>query len=184
MHRSIKVSPNLYDVKSGKHCSSYEPENMHTQSKSFNGNTLIFMKESEVTKTNSFLQFSKAYDPGCILDLRIAPRLDVFYGSRKLSFSSFQELNIEYFDFFGRVGIDSKDKIPEIEFHFIEACIYLLSSDRYKLRPIVLFFDSDEILCECSKHLNNSFFLNLFPTKVLNIAEFRSGLLKVRTLAN
>lgn len=184
MNKNISAPSNLYGFKSGAFRSSYEPTNMNTQNKGFSGNTLVFMKESEVGKKNSFLQFSSAYDPGCILDLRVAPRLDVFYGSRQLSFSSFQKFNIEYFDFFGRVGIDSREDISGIEFSFIEACIYLLSSDRYSSRPIVLFFDNDEILVECSRYLRNSFYLNLLPAKILNMAEFRSGLLKVNTLAN
>lgn len=182
MHRSI-TPPKLFDLNSRKLCQNYELANMHTQSKSFNGNTLIFMRESETSKKNSFLQFSRAYDPGCILDLRIAPRLDVFYGSRKISFSTFKELNIEYFDFFGRIGVNSKNQLPKIELYFVEACIYLLSSERYKSRPVVLFFDDDEIMQECFKHLSSSFYLHLLPTKLLNIAEFKSGLLKVITLA-
>lgn len=183
MHRQT-TPPKLFDLNSGKFCQSYELANMHTQSKSFNGNTLIFMSENETSKKNAFLQFSRNYNPGCILDLRVTPRLDVFYGSRKISFSTFNELNIEYFDFFGRVGISSKNQLSEIEFYFVEACIYFLSSERYNSRPVVLFFDDDEVMSECFKYLSSSFYLHLLPTRTLNIAEFKSGLLKVTTLAN
>lgn len=173
----------LLNVNSGNICHIYEFANMHTQRNSFNGNTLIFMRESEISKRNSFLQFSEAYDPGCIFDLRMVPRLDVFYGSRKISFSTFKELNIEYFDFFGRIGISSKNQLPQIELYFVESFIYLLSSERYKSRPIIIFFDDDEIMQECVKHLGESLYLHLLPTRLLNMAEYKSGLLKVITLA-
>lgn len=182
MHKFMEVTPNLYDVKSGKLCSSYERSSMNTQSIGLGRNTLIFMRESETTKKDAFLQFSRSYSPGCILDLRIAPRLDVFYGSRKLSFDSFKEFDIDYFDFFGRIGVESNGQIPSVEFNFVEACIYFLSSDRYQSRPIVLFFDNDETLYELSKCLSNSFYLDLLPIKTLNIAEYKSGLLKIKTL--
>ncbi|NVZ52230.1 hypothetical protein HX792_17935 [Pseudomonas sp. B6002] len=184
MRKSFDSSSNLYGIKSGVCYSSYEPMNMNTHSKGFVGNTLVFMKESEVVKKNSFLQFSSAYDPGCILDLRVAPRLDVFYGSRQLSFSFFQKLDIEYFDFFGRMGIGSREEVSEIQFSFVEACIYLLSSERYSSRPIVLFFDNDQVLLECSTYLRDSFYLKLLPTDILNMAEFRSGLLRINTISS
>lgn len=183
MHELI-AHPKLFRLRPEKPCNDYEFANMHTQSKFFNDNTLIFMKESETSKRNSFLQFTKSYDPGCILDLRIAPRLDVFYGSRKASFDTFDDFNIEYFDFFGRVGINSKEQLSEVELFFVEACIYLLNSERYRLRPVVFFFDDDEIMQTCLNHLRSSFYLNLLPTRILNIAEFRSGLLNVTSITN
>lgn len=173
---------NVYDVKSGELRSNCQTQNSCTKKISSHKNTLVFMRESETTKKDSFLHFSKAYDPGCILDIRIAPRLDVFFGSRNLSFSSFKEFDIKYFDFLGGVGIDSREQIPKIEQPFIEACIYLLSSDTYNSRPIVLFFDDNNTLSRCSTYLSNSLFSDSLPDKSLNIAEFKSGLLKIRTL--
>jgi hypothetical protein len=184
MNNYIRFAKKLCDGKLDGFYSSFGAQNMNTQNAVLGGNTLVFMRESEVNKRNSFLHFSSSYDPGCILDLRVAPRLDVFYGSRQLSFRLFQKLNIEYFDFFGRVGVVSRENISDIEFSFIEACIYLLSTYHYSSRPIVLFFDNDEVLSACSRYLQNSFYLKLLPAKTLNMAEFKSGLLRVNTLFN
>ncbi|MDU9413202.1 hypothetical protein [Pseudomonas sp. zfem005] len=182
--RKSSVPPRLYDVNSREYCQAYEFTNVHATKNGLGVNALVFMMESETSKKDSFLQFSKIYNPGCILDLRMAPRLDVFYGSRKLSFISFEELNIEYFDFFGRIGVNSQEQLSRMEFYFVEACVYLLSSKRYHSRPVVLFFDDDEVMQECYGYLNNSFNLHLLPVSVLSVAEFKSGLLNVKTLVD
>lgn len=182
MHKFMSTPSNLYDVKSGKALSRRDVDSVDFGVKESAARTLVFMREEETAKRNSFLQFSLDYSPGCILDFRLAPRLDVFYGSRKLSFSAFEEFDIEYFDFFGRIGVDSRDRISEMELYFVEACVYLLSSERYRSRPVVLFFDSDEIMEDCLGYLRHSFYFHLIPARVLNVAEFKSGLLDVKTL--
>lgn len=183
MHKTYETSTKLYEFKTGKACSSHELLKLKANSTAHEGITVILMRELETSKKNSFVDFSKKYNPGCILDLRIASRLDVFHGSRKLSFELFDRLDIEYFDFFGRIGVNSKDQASEIELNFAEAFIYLVSADRYKSRPIVLFFDNEEILHQCSKHMENLFHLHLLPTKHLNMGELKSGLLNISSLA-
>ncbi|MFK5666899.1 hypothetical protein ACI2OW_13485 [Pseudomonas shirazica] len=178
MQKIPNISNRVYEFKTGKVFNSHDYPNTHAEQLDSHGAvTLIFMRESETCKRNAFFNFSKTYNPGCILDLRIAPRLDVFHGSRKLSFDLFSDFGIEYYDFFGRIGVNSKNDTSEIELRFAEACIYLLSSNKFNSRPIVLFFDNEDIMNECCNHIHNLFNLHLLPAKKINMGEFKSGLL-------
>jgi hypothetical protein len=137
---------------------------------------IVFMRESELQKKGAFTEFAKRYNPQCVLDMRTAPRLDLFAGSRLLAFKLFKEMHMEYFDFFGRVGIYSKENIVNLNAHLTEALIAFHPKVKYSNRPLVLFFDNDELLKNCKNEIPN-IFLKHFDSSTINIAEYKSGFL-------
>lgn len=143
---------------------------------------IVFMRESELQKKGAFAEFARRYHPQCVLDMRTAPRLDLFAGSRLLAFKLFEEMQMEYFDFFGRAGIYAKENIVDLNAHLSNALIAFHAKIKHNNRPLVLFFDSDDLLKICRNDVPNIFLKHL-NLKTVNIAEYRSGFLAFHSTA-
>ncbi len=137
---------------------------------------IVLMRESELQKKGAFAEFAKKYRPLCMLDMRTAPRLDLFAGSRLLAFKLFDEMKMSYFDFFGRAGIYSKENIDNLSSHLAEALNSFDQDSDTKNRPLVLFFDNDELLKQCKTEIDGAL-IKCLKSSILNIAEYRSGFL-------
>jgi hypothetical protein len=149
-----------------------------SRSPSKNG-TVVLMREPEMTKSGAFFEFAKKYQPCRILDLRTFPRLDFFAGSRIRTFKLFEELHIEYLDFFGRAAINPANCNNETTtLQIVELLNLFLTNQSEDNGPTVLFFDNDSLLQECKKSLPTSLPKTLHTTK-MNIAEYKSGFLSM-----
>ena len=142
-----------------------------------NRNVLVFMRDMDLSQRDTFLNFAKKYNPKCILDFRIAPRLDSFANSRLLAFKLFKDLKVEYYDFLGRSGISSKEELTQVEHTLASSIAELWLDQASSTRPIVLFFDNEEILHTCQRLLPE---LKKHTFENLKIANFRSGLLSFK----
>lgn len=141
--------------------------------------TVVLMREPEMTKSGAFFEFAKKYQPCRILDLRTFPRLDFFAGSRIRAFKLFEELHIEYLDFFGRAAINPTNCTNEATtLQIVELLNLFLTDQNENNGPTVLFFDNDSLLQECKKCLPNHLPKSLTTTK-MNIAEYKSGFLSM-----
>jgi len=142
-----------------------------------NNNFVVFMRDVELSKKGAFQEFAKRYNPKCIIDIRIAPRLDAFANSRTQAFKLFEDLHVEYLDFLGRAGINSSNDIRNIETPLLESICELLLDHRSPPRPVVLFFDSDNLMTECKRMLPHAGSCSANQLKDLKIADYRFGLL-------
>lgn len=141
--------------------------------------TVVLMREPEMTKSGAFFEFAKKYRPCRILDLRTFPRLDFFAGSRIRAFKLFEELHIEYLDFFGRAAINPASCNNETTtLQIVELLNLFLTDQNQDNGPTVLFFDNDSLLQECKKCLPTSLPQSL-PTTNMHIAEYKSGFLSM-----
>lgn len=141
--------------------------------------TVVLMREPEMTKTGAFSEFAKRYRPCRVLDLRLFPRLDFFAGSRVRTFKLFEELHIEYLDFFGREAINPNESNKEKALLILEFLKLFLSEPKENDGPIVLFFDNENLLLECKNFLPLAF-SKIHNTKInTNIAEYKSGFLSM-----
>ncbi|WP_434709515.1 hypothetical protein J3P75_05045 [Pseudomonas sp. R1-1] len=149
-----------------------------SESPSTNG-TVVLMREPEMTKSGAFFEFAKKYQPCRILDLRIFPRLDFFAGSRIRTFKLFEELHIEYLDFFGRAAINPNNSTNEATTaKIVEFLNLFLANQNENKGPTILFFDNDSLLQECKKRLPSCLPKTLPATK-MNVAEYKSGFLSM-----
>jgi hypothetical protein len=149
-----------------------------SESHSKNG-TVVLIREPEMAKNGAFFEFAKKYQPCRILDLRTFPRLDFFAGSRVRTFKLFEELHIEYFDFFGRAAINPANCTNEATtLRIVELLNLFLTNQNECNGPTVLFFDNDSLLQECKKSLPN-FLPKSPPSTKMNIAEYKSGFLSM-----
>lgn len=137
---------------------------------------IVFMRESELQKKGAFAEFAKKYSPRCVVDMRTAPRLDLFAGTRLLAFKLFNEMQMDYFDFFGRAGIYSKENIENLSIHLAEALKSFEMRPDSSHRPLVLFFDNDELLKRCKLEIDGAL-VKCFRSSSINIAEYKSGFL-------
>ncbi len=152
-----------------------------TYNKKQNIETLILLRESEISKKGTFNTFAKRFRPSYVIDLRSVPRLDLLAGSRALAFRLFEELDIEYFDFFGRLEIGFHDNLEEIENHLIKSFHSICKKQKNVQRPLVLFFDNESLLQNFRQTLpqtliSNSNSLNRCS---FSITEYKSGFLSV-----
>lgn len=154
-----------------------EENAMLTQSLNTEGRSVIvLMRASDLENRGAFSAFAKKYNPRCILDMRIAPRLDFFASTRVMAFKLFEDMHMDYFDFFGRIGVESKKNIVNFKDSVLEIIIMLReSTEEYDNRPFVLFFDSEELFIDCRKQLTSTLALQKNTSTVL--AQYKSGLL-------
>lgn len=141
--------------------------------------TVVLMREPEMTKSGAFSEFAKKYRPRRILDLRSFPRLDFFAGSRIRTFKLFEELHIEYLDFFGRENIKPSDNNKATSLLILDFLGLFLADQKENDGPTVLFFDNDSLLQECKLSLPLTFQKSKNIVPRMNIAEYKSGFLSM-----
>ncbi|WP_129441258.1 hypothetical protein [Pseudomonas sp. ACM7] len=143
--------------------------------------TVVLMREVEIEKNGSFADFARKFRPRCILDFRFSPRLDFFAGSRVRAFKLFDELHVEYLDIFGRAGINTNRSMEQMDDAFLKSLDHYLSNLETDGRPIILFFDNEDLLRQCKKILPYAFTAPNTHHTQLNITEYKSGFLSVQT---
>lgn len=142
--------------------------------------TVVLMREVEIEETGSFVNFARKFHPRCILDFRFSPRLDFFAGSRIRTFKLFDELHVDYLDIFGRAGITTTKSIEQIDDTFASSLDNYLSNIDIDGRPIILFFDNEDLLRQCKKILPYALSTPSNHRASLNITEYKSGFLSVQ----
>lgn len=143
-------------------------------------NLIVLMREPEMVKSGAFIEFAKRYRPCQILDLRLFPRLDFFAGSRIRTFKFFEELQIEYLDFFGREATTSNDSDIKKTLLILDFLHSLLIEPTHPKGPIILFFDNDNLLSECKKKLSSHINETYKTTIKADIGEYKSGFLSMQ----
>ncbi|MNY21991.1 hypothetical protein D3C86_1555760 [compost metagenome] len=141
--------------------------------------TVVLMREPEMTKNGAFSEFAKKYRPRRILDLRSFPRLDFFAGSRIRTFKLFDELHIEYLDFFGRENIAPSSNNKATSLLIMDFLDFFLADQKENDGPTVLFFDNDNLLQECKLSLPSALENTKKMLPRMNIAEYKSGFLSI-----
>lgn len=141
-------------------------------------NTVIFMKDTDILNKKTFSTFAKKFNPACLFDFRIAPRLDTFANTRLLAFRLFKDLEMEYFDFLGRAGVTALDEFKDMENPLAKSLDELWHSPNADTRPIIFFFDSESLLLECRRTMPR---LNQHFGGKLKVADYRSGFLSFRS---
>ena len=140
--------------------------------------SVVLVRESEMSAGGaSFVRFAKVFRPECVLDLRIAPRLDFIGGSRAHAFRLFRELDIEYVDVLGRLGIASKDDFSSIDEGKSTGLARWIESQFSGERPLVCVFDDSEVLSKCRSTFSTAISSFIFGRPNTSIAQYKAGLL-------
>ncbi|MGF6540555.1 hypothetical protein OKW32_003841 [Paraburkholderia youngii] len=166
---SVKNSTSLVPFSADRSRCSYRPVARHS---------VVLMRESEMSAGGaSFIRFAKDFKPGFFLDLRIAPRLDFLAGSRLQAFRLFHELDIEYVDVLGRLGIDSKEDFSSLDEAQSAELASWIESNFNDERPLVCFFDDAEVLFRCRDAFSRIIDGYIFGRPDTRVSEYKAGLL-------
>lgn len=143
------------------------------------GDTLIFLKESEISDKEAFVRLAEKLNPLYIIDLRSVQRLDLIAGSRPRAFKLFENFKIKYLDFYGRSNYSTDDCIS-IENAFTSYLEHLLPDQCNYDRPFVLFFDDESLLQAMKRNLPEKLHSSKKCKTEFRIAEYKSGFLSIQ----
>ncbi|MFB4403090.1 hypothetical protein [Pseudomonas inefficax] len=179
--KHISFSRNLYKVASNDatYYASFQGNEMHSNVE-FRpmGDTLVFLKESEISDKQAFVKLAEKINPLYIIDLRSVQRLDVIAGSRPKAFKLFDNFKIKYLDFYGRSNYKSDDCIS-IENALISYLENLLPDRCEHVRPFVIFFDDETLLQTMKQNLPERLHKSKKCINYFKIAEYKSGFLSI-----
>lgn len=116
----------------------------------------MLVKESDILRNGEFSLLLDTIKPHWLFDIRITPRFD-FLANRATAFRRFSDMNLEYVDIFGSIGVnsyDTKESTPEIWGDIITS---KLATEKVSIKPCIFLFDNEMILKRSER-----VFLNLF----------------------
>jgi hypothetical protein len=117
---------------------------------------VLFVKESDILRNGEFSLLLDTIKPRWLFDIRITPRLD-FLANRASAFRKFNEMNLEYVDILGSVGVSSyssNESAPEIWGTIV---ISALNKPSVPMKPCIFIFDNEMILKRSERVLNSLF---------------------------
>lgn len=144
------------------------------------GDTLVFLKESEICDKQAFVKLAEKLNPLYIIDLRSVQRLDVIAGSRPKAFKLFDNFKIKYLDFYGRSNYKNDDCIS-LESALTSYLEFLMPDHCEHVRPFVIFFDDDTLLQTMKQNLPERLHKSKKCINDFKIAEYKSGFLSIHS---
>lgn len=105
----------------------------------------VLVKESDISRNGEFSLLLDTIKPNWLFDIRITPRFD-FLVNRASAFRRFSDMNLEYVDIFGSIGVnsyDTKESTPEIWGDIITS---KLAMESVSIKPCIFLFDNEMIL--------------------------------------
>lgn len=116
----------------------------------------MLVKESDILRNGEFSLLLDTIKPRWLFDIRITPRFD-FLSNRATAFRKFSDMNLEYVDIFGSIGVnsyDTKESTPEVWGSLITST---LTIENTSIKPCIFLFDNEMILRRSEREFQRLF---------------------------